>query len=92
MVIPEVVTQELLDENLRNLMSALTIKDMEPSRNIIKDCLSRIEKKYLENKMNAIRMQLKSESINESKEKELLKKIMKIQKQKINILEKYNEI
>ena len=42
--------------------------------------------------MNAIRMQLKSESINESKEKELLKKIMKIQKQKINILEKYNEI
>ena len=92
MVIPEVVTQELLDENLRNLMSALTIKDMEPSRNIIKDCLSRIEKKYLENKMNAIRMQLKSESTNESKEKELLKKIMKIQKQKINILEKYNEI
>ena len=92
MVIPEVVTQELLDENLRNLMSSLTIKDMEPSKNIITDCLSRIEKKYLKNKMNTIRMQLKSESINESEEKELLEKIMKIQKQKINILTKYNEI
>ena len=92
MVIPEVVTQELLDENLRNLMSYLTIKDMEPSKNIITDCLSRIEKKYLKNKMNTIRMQLKSENINESEEKELLEKIMKIQKQKINILTKYNEI
>ena len=92
MVIPEVVTQELLDQNLRNLMSSLTIKDMEPSKNIITDCLSRIEKKYLKNKMNAIRMQLKSESINESEEKELLEKIMKIQKQKINIPTKYNDI
>ncbi len=92
MVIPEVITQELLDENLRNLMSALTIKDMEPSKNIITDCLARIEKKYLKNKMNAIRMQLKSESINESEEKELLGKIMEIQKQKINILAKYNEV
>ena len=92
MVIPEVVTQELLDENLRNLMSSLTIKDMEPSKNIITDCISRIEKKYLKNKMNTIRMQLKSENINESEEKELLEKIMKIQKQKINILTKYNEI
>ena len=42
--------------------------------------------------MNTIRMQLKSENINESEEKELLEKIMKIQKQKINILTKYNEI
>ena len=42
--------------------------------------------------MNAIRMRLKSESINESAEKELLEKIMKIQKQKINIPTKYNDI
>ena len=92
MIKPEIVMNELKNENARNLMAQLIFEDMEPTKNIIIDCLCRIEKNILQIEQNQLRLLLKNKDLNTKEISEKLEKISKIQKNKNNLIEKYKNV
>ena len=88
---PEIIMNELIDETTRNLMAKLIFDDMEPNKNIIIDCLCRIEKNTLQKKINQLRLTLKNENLNEKEKLQNLKKIAEYQKNKNTLTEKYKD-
>ena len=89
---PEIIMNELINEKARNLMARLIFEDMNPNKNIIIDCLCRIEKNILQKKINSLRLTLKNDNLNENEKLENLEKIDKYQKKKNNLNEKYQDI
>jgi len=92
MIKPEIVMNELKNENARNLMAQLIFEDMEPTKNIIIDCLCRIEKNILQIEQNQLRLLLKNKNLNTKEISEKLEKISKIQKNKNNLIEQYKNV
>jgi len=88
---PEIIMNELLNEEARNLMAQLIFDDMQPNRNIIIDCLCRIEKNMLQKKINPLRMALKKDDLNEKEKLKVLEEIAKYQKNKNNLIAKYQD-
>ena len=89
MIEPEIIMNELINENARNLMAQLIFDDMKPTKNIIIDCLCRIEKNMLQKKINDLRASLKSEKLDSKQKAENLEEINIIQKKKNNLMEQY---
>jgi len=88
---PEIIMNELIDETARNLMAKLIFDDMEPNKNIVIDCLCRIEKNTLQKKINQLRLTLKNENLNEKEKLQNLEKIAEYQKNKNTLTEKYKD-
>ena len=89
---PEIIMNELINEKARHLMAQLIFEDMNPNKNIIIDCLCRIEKNILQKKINSLRLTLKNDNLNENEKLENLEKIDKYQKKKNNLNEKYQDV
>ena len=89
MVEPEIIMNELLDENVRNLMAQLIFDEMNPNKNIIIDCLCRIEQNVLQNKLNKLRNDLKEKIIDEEQSMKTVQLIETLQKDKNNLKTKY---
>ena len=89
---PEIIMNELIDENVRNLMAQLIFDDMEPNKNIVIDCLCRIEKNTLQKKINQLRLTLKNENLNEKEKIKNLEKIAEYQKNKNTLIDKYKDV
>ena len=88
---PEIIMNELINENARNLMATLIFDDMKPNKNIIIDCLCRIEKNIVQKKINTLRLTLKDNNLNDDEKTKNLEKINKYQNQKNNLIEKYRD-
>jgi len=88
---PEIIMNELIDENVRNLMAQLIFDDMEPNQNIVIDCLCRIEKNTLQKNINQLRLTLKNENLNEKEKIKNLEKIAEYQKNKNTLINKYKD-
>jgi len=88
---PEIIMNELIDENVRNLMAQLIFDDMEPNQNIVIDCLCRIEKNTLQKNINQLRLTLKNENLNEKEKIKNLEKIAEYQKNKNTLIDKYKD-
>ena len=91
MIKPEIIMNELKNQNLRDLMADLIFKEMDPNKNIIADCLIRIEKNYLKKKISSIRENLKKENISPQEKEKYLKQVIEMQNQSQKIISKYNE-
>jgi DNA primase len=89
---PEIIMNELIDENVRNLMAQLIFDDMEPNQNIVIDCLCRIEKNTLQKNINQLRLTLKNENLNEKEKIKNLEKIAEYQKNKNTLIDKYKDV
>ena len=72
-------------------MAQLIFDDMEPTKNIIIDCLCRIEKNVLQKKINHLRLTLKNDDLNEKEKLTNLKEIAEYQKNKNNLIQKYQD-
>ena len=88
---PEIIMNELIKEEARNLMAQLIFDDMQPTKNIIIDCLCRIEKNILQKRINNLRLTLKNDALNEEVKLKNLEEIAKYQKKKNNLIEKYQD-
>ena len=88
---PEIIMNELIDENVRNLMAQLIFDDMEPNQNIVIDCLCRIEKNTVQKNINQLRLTLKNENLNEKEKIKNLEKIAEYQKNKNTLIDKYKD-
>lgn len=86
---PEIVLQELKIESERDLMSGLLFNNdkIEMSKSKIVNCLSRMEKNYIQLNLNHLREKLKNSHSDENDE--LLTKITDLQKQKNSLKNKY---
>ena len=91
MIEPEIIMNELINENARNLMAQLIFDDMEPTKNIIIDCLCRIEKNMLQKKINDLRATLKNDRLDSKQKAQNLEEINIIQKKKNNLMEQYQD-
>ena len=88
---PEIIMNELKDENARNLMAELIFDDIETSKNMIIDCISRIEQKNIQMELDNLKIKLKN-SLPETDEIDLIKKITELQKNIKNIKNKYKDV
>ena len=88
---PEIIMNELINEQTRNLMAQLIFDDMQPTKNIIIDCLCRIEKNMLQKRINNLRLTLKNDALNEEEKLKNLEEIAKYQNEKNNLIEKYQD-
>ena len=88
---PEIIMNELINEQTRNLMAQLIFDDMQPTKNIIIDCLCRIEKNMLQKRINNLRLTLKNDKLNEEEKLKNLEEISQYQKEKNNLIEKYQD-
>ena len=86
---PEIVLQELKIEPERDLMSGLLFNNdkIEMSKSKIINCLSRMEKNYIQLNLNHLREKLKNSHLDQNDE--LLAKITDLQKQKNSLKNKY---
>ena len=89
---PEIVMNELKNENERNLMAELLFNKIEVKKTMIVDCLIRLEKNQIQSTSNALREKLKIPNLNESDQNHLLKEINELQKQKNNLKLKYENV
>jgi hypothetical protein len=64
---------------------------MEPNKNIVIDCLCRIEKNTLQKNINQLRLTLKNENLNEKEKIKNLEKIAEYQKNKNTLIDKYKD-
>ena len=85
---PEIVMNELKNENERNLMAELLLNQININKKVIIDCLIRMEKNKLQNQLNNLREQLKTIE-NEDRKQTLLLDINEFQKQKNSLKNKY---
>ena len=64
---------------------------LDKSKNIIIDCLCRIEKNILQKRINHLRLTLKNDALNGEGKLKNLEEIAKYQKKKNNLIEKYQD-
>ena len=90
----EIVMQELKVESERDLMGELLFNNdkIEINKNMVIDCLVRMEKKYIQLNLNHLREKLKKSNLDENSNDELLSKITDIQKQKNSLKHKYENL
>ena len=89
---PEIVMNELKKEAERNLMAELLFNKIEVNKNMVIDCLIRLEKNQIQSQSNKLREKLKSSSLKEIEQDDLLKEINELQKQKANLKIKYENV
>ena len=88
---PEIVMNELINEDARNLMAQLIFDDMSPTKNIIVDCLCRIEKNKLQQHIKQLRLTLKDTDVSEAQKLKKLEALSKVQEQKNHLMDKYKD-
>ena len=86
--------QELKVESERDLMGELLFNNdkIEINKNMVIDCLVRMEKKYIQLNLNHLREKLKKLNSDENSNDELLSKITDLQKQKNSLKNKYENL
>ena len=89
---PEIVMNELKIESERNLMAELLFNKINVNKNMVIDCLRRMEKNYIQSNLNMLREKLKTSNNDENLNTELLSKVNELQKQKNNLRTKYENI
>ena len=89
---PEIVMNELKIESERNLMAELLFNKINVNKNMVVDCLIRMEKNYIQSNLNMLREKLKTSSNDENLNTELLSQVNELQKQKNNLRTKYENI
>jgi len=73
-------------------MAELLFNKIDVKRNMVIDCLIRMEKKQIQSKSNKLREQLKIDSLDDDTQNTLLSKINKLQKQKNDLKTKYKNV
>ena len=89
---PEIVMNELKIESERNLLAELLFNKIQVNKNMVIDCLVRMEKKYIQLNLNYLREKLKVSASEENLNNELLAKITKLQKQQNSLKDKYENL
>ena len=89
---PEIIMNELKNETERNLMAELLFNKIDVNKNMVVDCLIRLEKNKIQTESNKLREQLKSNQIDSNMQNSLLEKINTLQKQKNDVKVKYENI
>jgi len=85
---PEIIMNELKDELSRILMAELIFNHMEINKNMVIDCLCRIEQQMMQIQLNELRTKLKNNE-SEDESMELVQKITILQKNKSAVQIKY---
>jgi DNA primase len=88
---PEIVMNELKNEDARNLMAKLLFNKIDVNKNMIIDCLIRMEKNQIQSQLNHLREQLKVQNLGDETQNTLLSKINELQKQKNDLKKKYED-
>ena len=88
---PEIVMNELKNEDARNLMAKLLFNKIDVNKNMVIDCLVRMEKNQIQSQSNHLREQLKVHNLDDETQNTLLSKINDLQKQKNNLKIKYED-
>ena len=83
---------ELKIESERNLLAELLFNKIQVNKNMVIDCLVRMEKKYIQLNLNYLREKLKVSASEENLNNELLAKITKLQKQQNSLRDKYENL
>ena len=83
---------ELKIESERNLMAELLFNKINVNKNMVVDCLIRMEKNYIQSNLNMLREKLKISNNDENLNTELLSQVNELQKQKNNLRTKYENI
>ena len=86
---PEIVMNELKVETERNLMAELIFNKIDVNKNMVIDCLIRMEKNDIQTNLNKLRHELQQNESNQIRLDEILKKINTLQKEKNNLKSKY---
>jgi len=89
---PEIIMNELKNENERNLMAELLFNTIDVNKNMVIDCLIRMEKNQIQVELNKLREQLKSDDMDDIMKNSLLSKINELQKQKIDLKINYKNV
>ena len=89
---PEIIMNELKNETERNLMAELLFNKIDVNKNMVVDCLIRLEKNKIQTESNKLREQLKSNQIDSNMQNSLLEKINTLQKQKNDVKVKYDNL
>ena len=89
---PEIIMNELKNENVRNLMAQLLFDEIKPNKNIIIDCLYRLEKKAVQNKLEILKNKLKQNNLDESPEQQIIEEITNLQIVKNKLKDKYTDV
>ena len=86
---PEIVMNELKSEQERNLMAEIIFDKIKVNKNMVIDCLVRMEKNDIQINLNQLRRELKQNQSNEEKLNDIINKINELQKEKNNLKNKY---
>ena len=89
---PEIIMSELKDENIRNLMAQLLFDEIKPNKNIIIDCLYRLEKKAVQNKLEILKNKLKNNSFDDESETIIIEEITSLQIKKNKLKDKFTDV
>ena len=86
---PEIVMNELKSEQERNLMAEVIFDKININKNMVIDCLVRMEKNYIQLNLNQLRHALKQNQSNDTQLNEIVNQINRLQKEKNNLKNKY---
>ena len=89
---PEIVMNELKVETERNLMAELIFNKIEVNKNMVIDCLIRMEKNNIQTNLNKLRHELQENESNQIRLDEILEQINALQKEKNNLKNKYTNV
>ena len=89
---PEIIMNELKNENERNLMAELLFNKIDVNKMMVIDCLIRMEKNKIQTQLNTLREQLKLDDIDDTIKNSLLSQINELQQQKNNLKIKYENV
>ena len=88
---PGIIMNEIKDELSRNLMAELIFDEIAINKDMVIDCLCRIEQKIIQNKLEKIRAQLKNNN-SDSDSMDLVLQITNLQKDKNNVKKQYLDV
>tara|TARA_B110000014_G_scaffold236871_1_gene202423 strand:- start:1584 stop:3341 length:1758 start_codon:yes stop_codon:yes gene_type:complete len=89
---PEIVMNELKVDTERNLMAELIFNKIEVNKNMVIDCLIRMEKNNIQTNLNKLRHELQENESNQIRLDEILEQINTLQKEKNNLKNKYTNV
>jgi len=89
---PEIIMNELKNEDARNLMAKLLFNKIDVNKNMVIDCLIRMETIQIQSQSNHLREKLKVNNLDDKAQNKLLSKINKLQKQKNDLKMKYENV
>ena len=88
---PGIIMNELKNESSRNLMAELIFDEIAINKDMVIDCLCRIEQKIIQNKLETLRTQLKNNN-SDSDSMDLVLQITNLQKDKNNVKKQYLDV